>query len=122
MQCSERNGDLIGAIQVDETAQLMLITDQGTLVRTPASGVSVVSRNTQGVTLIRLTAGEQLKEIEAIAEIEEALTEAIEADVIDAHDPDVEAATEHAAGAGPSGSDPVGAGAAGDDDANDEGA
>ncbi|GAA3958937.1 DNA gyrase subunit A [Allohahella marinimesophila] len=126
MQCSERNGDLIGAIQVDENAQLMLITDQGTLVRTPASGVSIVSRNTQGVTLIRLTSGEQLKEIEAIAEIEEALSEAIDADIIDADDPDVEAATEHAAAAAADdqvdGDAPASSEDAGDEDSSGEGA
>jgi DNA gyrase subunit A len=60
IQCSERNGALIGAVQLGESHELMLISNHGTLVRTRASEVARVGRNTQGVTLIRLPADEQL--------------------------------------------------------------
>jgi DNA gyrase subunit A len=60
IQCSERNGALIGAVQLGENHELMLISNLGTLVRTRASEVARVGRNTQGVTLIRLPAEEQL--------------------------------------------------------------
>ena len=60
IQCSERNGALVGAVQLDETHELMLISNQGTLVRTRAAEVARVGRNTQGVTLIRLPADEAL--------------------------------------------------------------
>jgi DNA gyrase subunit A len=60
IQCSERNGPLVAAIQVDETHELMLISDQGTLVRTRVTEVSQLGRNTQGVTLIRLSKSETL--------------------------------------------------------------
>ena len=60
IQCSERNGALIGAVQLGEAHELMLISNQGTLVRTRASEIARVGRNTQGVTLIRLPADEQL--------------------------------------------------------------
>ena len=60
IQCSERNGALIGAVQLGENHELMLISNHGTLVRTRASEVARVGRNTQGVTLIRLPAEEQL--------------------------------------------------------------
>ena len=60
MQTSERNGQLVSAIQVGSQDEMMLITDGGTLVRTRVAEVSVSGRNTQGVTLIRLTDGEQL--------------------------------------------------------------
>ncbi|TAM29447.1 MAG: DNA gyrase subunit A [Rhodanobacter sp.] len=60
IQCSERNGPLVAAVQVDETHELMLISNQGTLVRTRVAEVSQLSRNTQGVTLIRLPADESL--------------------------------------------------------------
>ena len=60
IQCSERNGALVAAVQVDEAHELMLISDQGTLVRTRVAEVSQLSRNTQGVTLIRLPAEETL--------------------------------------------------------------
>lgn len=66
IQTSERNGQAIGAVQVTETNQIMLITDGGTLVRTPVAQVSVVGRNTQGVTLIRLNEGEKLVQIAPI--------------------------------------------------------
>ena len=60
IQCSERNGALVGAVQVTEAHELMLISNQGTLVRTRVAEVSQLSRNTQGVTLIRLPADETL--------------------------------------------------------------
>lgn len=66
IQTSERNGQAIGAVQVTETNQIMLITNGGTLVRTPVAQVSVVGRNTQGVTLIRLNEGEKLVQIAPI--------------------------------------------------------
>jgi DNA gyrase subunit A len=52
IQCSERNGALVAALQIDAAHELMLISNQGTLVRTRASEVARVGRNTQGVTLI----------------------------------------------------------------------
>lgn len=60
MQTSERNGALVAAIQVAEQDDMMLITDRGTLVRTRVNEVSCTSRNTQGVTLIRVGEGENL--------------------------------------------------------------
>src|SRR5690348_16670050 len=60
IQCSERNGALVAATQTDETHELMLISNQGTLVRTRVSEISQLGRNTQGVTLIRLPDDEKL--------------------------------------------------------------
>ncbi|MDQ6647526.1 MAG: DNA gyrase subunit A [Pseudomonadota bacterium] len=60
IQCSERNGGLVAAVQVTEAHELMLISDQGTLVRTPVAEISQLGRNTQGVTLIKLPAKESL--------------------------------------------------------------
>lgn len=66
IQTSERNGNAIGAVQVREDCQIMLITDAGTLVRTPVADISIVGRNTQGVTLIRLNEGEKLVQLAPI--------------------------------------------------------
>ncbi len=66
IQTSDRNGNAVGAVQVREECQIMLITDGGTLVRTPVVDVSIVGRNTQGVTLIRLNVGEKLVQIAPI--------------------------------------------------------
>ncbi len=60
IQCSERNGNLVGAALLDDTHEVMLISNQGTLVRTRAAEIARVGRNTQGVTLIRLPADESL--------------------------------------------------------------
>ena len=70
MQGSERNGPLVGAEQVFEGDEIMLISDQGTLVRTGADEISLVGRNTQGVKLIALREGEHLVGLERIVESE----------------------------------------------------
>ena len=71
MQASERNGQLIGAIQVSNEDEVMLISSNGILVRTPVEGVSVIGRNTQGVTLIRLIDDQKLVGLARIEAIEE---------------------------------------------------
>jgi DNA gyrase subunit A len=68
MQTSDRNGRLVGAIQVFDGDELMLISDMGTLVRTSTHEISVLGRNTQGVRLIKLKAEEQLNSVGRIAE------------------------------------------------------
>ena len=73
IQTSERNGALVGAIQLTDKHDVMLISNQGTLVRTRASEISQVGRNTQGVTLIRLPDDETLvglERLDALAEEE----------------------------------------------------
>ncbi len=69
IQTNERNGDVVGAVQVDDDDEVMLITNSGTLVRIAVNDISEMGRNTQGVRLIRLTNGEQLVEIEKIESI-----------------------------------------------------
>ncbi|MCB1614605.1 MAG: DNA gyrase subunit A [Pseudomonadales bacterium] len=71
MQCSDRNGQLVGAIQVFDGDQVMLISDQGTLVRIRADEISLSGRNTQGVRVIRLKEDEKLVGIERIEEPED---------------------------------------------------
>ena len=71
IRTSERNGAVVGAELVEENDELMLITDGGKLVRTRVNEVSVLGRNTQGVTLIRLSAGEHLVGLERIIDDQE---------------------------------------------------
>lgn len=71
IKTSERNGLVVGAVQVTQQDDVMLITDKGTLVRIPINGISVVGRNTQGVTLINLSEGENLVGIDRVLEIGE---------------------------------------------------
>ena len=65
---NDRNGRLIGAVQVFDGDEVMLISDQGTLVRTRADEVSSLGRNTQGVTLIKVADKEKLVGLESICE------------------------------------------------------
>ena len=66
IQTSERNGKLVGAVQIADHHEVLLISDGGTLVRTRASEIAQVGRNTQGVTLMRLGKDETLQAIERI--------------------------------------------------------
>ena len=71
IQTNERNGEVVGAVQVDKEDEVMLITNSGTLVRIAVNDISEMGRNTQGVRLIRLTNNEKLVEIEKIESIED---------------------------------------------------
>ena len=71
IQTSERNGKMIGATQVFDGDEVMLISNSGTLVRIPTEQISVVGRNTQGVKLISLKEGELLNSVERIADRQE---------------------------------------------------
>jgi DNA gyrase subunit A len=73
IKVSERNGKVVGAVQVEELDEIMLITDNGTLVRTRVNEVSVIGRNTQGVRLIRTAEDEHVVALQRIDEIEEAV-------------------------------------------------
>ena len=68
IQTTERNGKVVGAVAVNEDDEIMLISNQGTLIRTPASDVSVMGRNTQGVRLVNLAEDEHLAGLERIVE------------------------------------------------------
>jgi len=89
MQCSERNGSLVSAVQVFEGDEMMLITDKGTLVRSRTEEVSVVSRNTQGVRLIKLSQeNEHLVGVERVDEPEN--EEVVDGELIDGEVVDAE--------------------------------
>ncbi|WP_341217751.1 DNA gyrase subunit A [Neptunomonas phycophila] len=89
MQCTERNGYLAGAVQVFEGDDVMLISDQGTMVRTRTSEISVLGRNTQGVTLIKVASDENLVSLARIEEPEEPEeTAEVDADVATAESPE----------------------------------
>jgi DNA gyrase subunit A len=71
LQVTDRNGGMIGALQVSVDDEIMLMSQAGVLVRTPVKDISVVGRNTQGVRLIRLEEGDQLSGLERIDGIAE---------------------------------------------------
>ncbi len=74
IQTTERNGKTVGALQVADEDEVMLISSNGTLVRTGVDDISIMGRNTQGVRLIRVEEGQRLvglAKIEAVDEDEE---------------------------------------------------
>ena len=71
IQTSARNGRTVGALQVREDDEIMLISSSGTLVRTPVSEISIIGRNTQGVRLIRVQSGQRLVGLARIESIED---------------------------------------------------
>ncbi|MGS2720274.1 DNA topoisomerase (ATP-hydrolyzing) subunit A [Paraglaciecola aestuariivivens] len=86
IKVSERNGKVVGAVQVNESDEIMLISDQGTLVRTRVDEVSTVGRNTQGVRLIRTIEGEHVVGLQRIDEIEELETDLAEGSEVESSD------------------------------------
>ena len=68
IQATKRNGPVVSAVAVEDDDEIMLISDQGTLIRTPVKDISVFGRNTQGVRLVNLNELEQLASIERIIE------------------------------------------------------
>lgn len=68
IKVTERNGLVVGAVQVDDCDQIMMITDAGTLVRTRVSEISIVGRNTCGVILIRTAEDENVVGLQRVAE------------------------------------------------------
>jgi DNA gyrase subunit A len=66
LQVTDRNGQMVGALQVGLDDEVVMMSQGGALVRTPVSDISVVGRNTQGVRLIRLEEGDQLSGLERI--------------------------------------------------------
>ena len=71
LQTTERNGATVAALQVQTDQEIMMISSNGTLVRTGVSEISIVGRNTQGVRLIRLDDGERLVSVESIESLGE---------------------------------------------------
>lgn len=67
IQTTDRNGRMVGAIQVQEKDEIVLISSTGTLVRTPVTEVSQQGRNTQGVRLIRIDDDGRLVGLDRIA-------------------------------------------------------
>jgi DNA gyrase subunit A len=71
IQVTERNGQVVGAVAVDESDDVILISNKGTLVRTRVGEVRIMGRNTQGVTLIKTSDDESIVGLVRVAEIDE---------------------------------------------------
>ncbi|TMP30247.1 DNA gyrase subunit A [Pseudoalteromonas rubra] len=91
IKVTERNGRVVGAVQVQDNDEIMLISNRGTLVRTRVNEVSTVGRNTQGVILIRTVDDEQVVGLQRIEEIEIDDTLEGEAELVETPDTDEQA-------------------------------
>jgi len=78
IQTTERNGRVVGAVLVDETDEIMLITTGGVLVRTRVSEVRLMGRATQGVTLIAVDDGNRLSGVQRVVESDAAADAAVD--------------------------------------------
>ena len=75
IKTSERNGQVVAILLVDEQDDLMLMTDSGKLIRISVGGISIISRNTQGVKLIGMAQGEKVAGVARLAEKDDYLDE-----------------------------------------------
>ena len=66
INCSDRNGQLVGAVQVAPEDDVILISNRGTMVRTPVEQISELGRAAQGVTLLKVAKGEQLVSVAGV--------------------------------------------------------
>ena len=88
IQTSARNGPVVGAVQVVESEQVMLVTNAGTAIRTTVASISRLGRNTQGVKLMGVGEGELLAGLAVVApEDADVEGETIDGDVDTGADP-----------------------------------
>ncbi|MDG1065200.1 MAG: DNA gyrase subunit A [Luminiphilus sp.] len=92
MATTAKNGPLVGAVQVSAGDEIMLISDQGTAVRTRVEEISTLGRNTQGVRVIKTREDEKLVRLSRIVEDDDAVPEAELAESVDSPESEVPAA------------------------------
>ena len=68
MAVNERNGKLVASFPIEESDQIMLVTDGGQIIRMPINDIRIAGRGTQGVTLFRTTDGEHVVSVERLSE------------------------------------------------------
>lgn len=71
IETSARNGDVVASFPVEETDQLMMVTDQGKIIRTPIHDVRIAGRSTQGVTIFKVADGEKIVSVAKLGESDE---------------------------------------------------
>jgi DNA gyrase subunit A len=71
IKTTQRNGMVVGILEVHDEQDIMLVTDRGKIIRMPVKNISVISRNTQGVKLIDMEPGERVVSAACLAEEED---------------------------------------------------
>jgi DNA gyrase subunit A len=72
MKVNKRNGNVVGSFPVEESDEIMLVTDGGKLIRTPVDGIRIAGRSTQGVIVFSTAEDEKVVSVERISEEAEA--------------------------------------------------
>lgn len=68
IKVTDRNGPVVGTLQVSEADDIMLVTNKGKIIRTPVKGIPVIGRSTQGVRIIQIDANEEVVSVAKLAE------------------------------------------------------
>jgi DNA gyrase subunit A len=68
MAITEKNGPLVASFPVEESDQIMLVTDGGQLIRCPVDGIRIAGRSTQGVIVFSTAEGERVASVERLSE------------------------------------------------------
>ncbi len=71
MAVNDRNGPLVASFPVEETDEIMLVTDGGQVIRMPVHDIRIIGRGTQGVTLFDVGSGEKVVSVERLSEAED---------------------------------------------------
>ncbi len=79
IKTTDRNGEVVGAVQVAPGDRIMMVTDTGRAIQIPADGISLIGRNTQGVRLMKVDEGERVVSVARLAEVDD---EAEDAEII----------------------------------------
>jgi DNA gyrase subunit A len=66
IKANKRNGAVVAVKAVNDTDELMIMTAKGVMIRQPVAGISVIGRNTQGVRVIHLTAGDRVVDVACV--------------------------------------------------------
>ena len=95
MAVNDRNGELISSFPVDETDEVMLVTNGGQLIRCPIKDIRVAGRSTQGVTVFKTANDEKVVSVERITETddEDEVAEGVEGEITVESEASAEAAT-----------------------------
>jgi DNA gyrase subunit A len=75
---SRGNGDVVGALIVDDQDRVIMITNKGQVIRIPVKNIRVTNRNTKGVTLMKVEGKEQIVAIAKVVEETEEIVETVE--------------------------------------------
>ena len=88
IETSDRNGPVIASFLVEDSDDVMLVTNAGRMIRSPVNDIRIASRNTQGVTLFSIDKGEKVVSVTAISAVEDEQNENLDKESEEINDSD----------------------------------